>query len=53
MTRERDDQLGDIVKLREQMAESQGKQSQMEQDMDEAQSKIQEVHFLFIIQLQN
>lgn len=43
LSRERDDLLADVVKLREQVAEAQVKQQQQDQQQQEMISKIQEV----------
>ena len=43
LTRERDDQLAEIVKLREQLADSQSRQQKMEAEQEDASSKMQEV----------
>ncbi len=43
LTKERDEQLAEIVRLRESMAESQEKQAKMEQDQDELNMKMQEL----------
>ena len=49
LTKERDDQLAEIVKLREQLADSQGKQQKLESDQEEAASKMQEVSLKHIV----
>lgn len=43
LTKERDEQLGDIVKLRESLNDAQNKQGNMEQQQSESNQKIQEV----------
>jgi hypothetical protein len=43
LTKERDDQLVEIVKLREAMANAQQQQAQLEQAKEEANLKISEV----------
>ncbi len=43
LTRERDDLLSEIVKLRENLTESQAKLQKLETDQEDAQIKIQEV----------
>lgn len=43
LTKERDEQLTEIVKLREQMAESEADQSKLEEAHEDAKQKIQEV----------
>ena len=43
LTRERDEQLTEIVKLREQLAEETEKEQQLETEQEEANLKIQEV----------
>ena len=43
LTKERDDQLQEIVKLRESLAEAQAKVTQMEADQEDNQAKMQEV----------
>lgn len=48
LTKERDEQLQEIVKLREQMAESEAEQGKLEEAQEEAQQKIQEVRKLVI-----
>lgn len=50
LTKERDEQLAEIVKLREQLAESQNKQQKLETDQDEATAKIQEVYCVLCLQ---
>lgn len=47
LTKDRDEQLSEVVKLREQLADSQSKQQKLETDQEEAMSKIQEVSFYF------
>lgn len=46
LTKERDEQLTEIVKLREQMAESEAEQSKLEEAHEDAKQKIQEVRDL-------
>ncbi len=43
LTKERDDLLQEIVRLREAMSEAQGRIAQMEAEQDDNQQKIQEV----------
>ena len=43
LTKERDDQLQEIVKLREQLAESSNKQQDLENQQEETNQRIQEV----------
>ena len=43
LTKERDDQLGDIVKLREQLAQSAATQQHLEEQKQQCEEKIQEV----------
>lgn len=43
LTKERDEQLTEIVKLREQMAEAEAEQSKLEEAHEDAKQKIQEV----------
>ena len=43
LTRERDEQLSEIVKLREQVAEATDREQTLEGDQDDANLKIQEV----------
>jgi hypothetical protein len=40
LTKERDEQLAEVVKLREQLAESQSKQTKLETDQEDAISEI-------------
>lgn len=49
LTKERDEQLTEIVKLREQMAESEAEQSKLEEAHEEAKQKIQEVRLYLCI----
>lgn len=44
LTKERDENNTTIVKLREQMAEAEGKQKKLEESHEDAKQKIQEVH---------
>ena len=43
LTKERDEQLTEIVKLREQMAEAEAEQAKLEEAHEDAKQKIQEV----------
>jgi len=43
LTKERDEILGEIVKLREQLAQSSSTQQHLEEQKNEAEEKIQEV----------
>ena len=43
LTKERDEQLGEIVKLRENLGEAQAKEGKLESDQEDANLKIQEV----------
>ena len=43
LTKERDEQLGEIVKLRDSLAEASKKQQKAEEDRSEAENKIAEV----------
>ena len=44
LTKERDDQLTDIVKLREQLAQSAATQQHLEEQKQQCEEKIQEVN---------
>jgi septal ring factor EnvC (AmiA/AmiB activator) len=46
LTRERDETLQEVAKLREKIAETQDKEQKLEKELDDAQSKIQEVRKL-------
>lgn len=43
LTRERDETLQEVAKLREKIAETQDREQKLEKDLDDAQSKMQEV----------
>ena len=43
LMKERDEQLSEIVKLREQMADAEAEQNKLEEAHEEAKQKIQEV----------
>ncbi len=47
LTKERDDQLQEIVKLRESLAEAQAKVTQMESEQEDNHAKMQEVSLVF------
>jgi hypothetical protein len=43
LTHERDETLQEVAKLREKIAETQDREQKLEKDLDDAQSKVQEV----------
>lgn len=51
LTKERDEQLNDIVKLRESLAQATSQQQKLESDKKECEEKIQEVNIVHIINL--
>lgn len=53
LTKERDEQLNDIVKLRESLAQATSQQQKLESDKKECEEKIQEVIIVHIITFQN
>lgn len=49
ITKERDDHLNEIVRLREQLAEANQRQQKLEQDKADAEEKIQEVKTVYLL----